>query len=79
MLRIALLFICLLGFASADVHAASAGITKGPLHKRKPMAGNYRPVYKKYRGPGRQRKIGGAQRHTSGQGGLFARSRRGTL
>jgi hypothetical protein len=47
------------------------------------MAGNYRPVYKTYRGPGRQRKIGGAQRHSAGrQGGLFSgagRTRRGTL
>lgn len=83
MLRIALLFVCLLGFASSEIHAAPSATSKGPLHRRKPTAGNYRPVYKTYRGPGRQRKLGGAMRHSSGrQGGLFSgagRSRRGTL
>ncbi|WP_046243241.1 hypothetical protein [Hymenobacter terrenus] len=46
MLRIALLFFCMLGFLASEVHAEAA---TGPLHRRKPMAGNYRPVYKLYR------------------------------
>ena len=53
MLRSALLFFLLLGFASAEIHAATATVTANrPIHRRKPMAGNYRPVYRYYRGSG---------------------------
>lgn len=51
MLRTALLFFLLLGFASAETYAASAtAATSRPIHRRKPMAGNYVPVYRYYRG-----------------------------
>ena len=82
MLRTALLFICLLGFISADVHAATtaAAATSSLVHRRKPMAGNYRPVYKTYKGHSRNRKglfklfkKRPAARHSS------TRKRRGTL
>jgi len=56
MLRTALLFFCLLGFLSAEVSAATAtATTSRPIHRRKPMAGNYRPVYRYYRGHSNQK------------------------
>jgi hypothetical protein len=64
MLRTALLFFCLLGFMSSEIQTAHAATA--PLHRRKPMAGNYRPVYKTYRGHSNQ-KTGffGLFKHTS--------------
>ncbi|WP_210518019.1 hypothetical protein [Hymenobacter terricola] len=65
MLRTALLFFLLLGFASAEIHAATAtAATFHPIHRRKPTAGNYVPVYRYYRGQGR---------HKNSFGGLFKR------
>ncbi|GAB3579986.1 hypothetical protein [Hymenobacter daeguensis] len=56
MLRTALLFFLLLGFASAETYAASAAAaTSRPIHRRKPMAGNYVPVYRYYRGHSSQK------------------------
>ena len=56
MLRTALLFFLLLGFASAETYAATATVaTSRPIHRRKPMAGNYRPVYRYYRGHSNQK------------------------
>ena len=56
MLRTALLFFLLLGFASAEIHAATATASASrPIHRRKPMAGNYRPVYRYYRGHSNQK------------------------
>jgi hypothetical protein len=58
MLRTAFLFFCLLGFLAADIQAARAetAATSALVHRRKPMAGNYRPVYKTYKGHSRNRK-----------------------
>jgi len=81
MLRIALLLSLLFASLGAEVLAAPAATN--PIHRRKPLAGNYRPVYKYYRGAGHPRRLGGARRHSSGRSGsLFSRmgrSRRGTL
>ena len=56
MLRTALLFFLLLGLASAETYAASAtAATSRPIHRRKPMAGNYVPVYRYYRGHSNQK------------------------
>ena len=87
MLRIALLFSCLFASVGAELLAAPvapvAPAATNPIHRRKPLAGNYRPVYKYYRGAGHPRRLGGARRHSSGRSGsLFSRmgrSRRGTL
>jgi hypothetical protein len=65
MLRTALLFFLLLGFASAETYAATASVASSrPIHRRKPMVGNYRPVYRYYRGHSNQK---------SGFLGLFKR------
>ncbi|WP_310395700.1 hypothetical protein [Hymenobacter sp.] len=56
MLRIALLFFCLLGLIASEAQAAPASVEAAPVHRRKPTAGNYRPVYKLYRGHSRRRK-----------------------
>lgn len=65
MLRTALLFVLLLGFASVETYAATASVaTSRPIHRRKPMAGDYRPVYRYYRGHSNQK---------SGFLGLFKR------
>ena len=56
MLRTALLFFLLLGFASAETYAATATATSfRPIHRHKPMAGNYVPVYRYYRGHSSQK------------------------
>ena len=56
MLRTALLFFLLLGFASVEIHAATATVSSSrPIHRRKPMAGNYRPVYRYYPGHSNQK------------------------
>lgn len=55
MLRTALLFFCMLGFFASEIQAAPAAATTRPLHRRKPLAGNYRPVYKLYRGHSRRK------------------------
>lgn len=86
MLRIALLFFCLLGLVASEIQAAPASIEAAPIHRRKPAAGNYRPVYKLYRGHSRRRKSffgritkrrTAAQR--SGSHSQKSRGRRGTL
>ena len=84
MLRIALLLSFLFASLGAEVLAAPAtAAATNPIHRRKPLAGNYRPVYKYYRGAGHPRRLGGARRHSSGRSGsMFSRmgrSRRGTL
>lgn len=84
MLRIALLLSLLFASLGAEVLAVpAAAAAPNPIHRRKPLAGNYRPVYKYYRGAGRPHRLGGARRHPSGRSGsLFSRSgraRRGTL
>ena len=84
MLRIALLLSLLFASLGTELLAAPAApAATNPIHRRKPLAGNYRPVYKYYRGAGHPRRLGGARRHSSGRSGsLFSRmgrSRRGTL
>lgn len=66
MLRTALLFLSLLGFLTSELHAAPSAAT-AQVHRRKPMAGDYRPVYKTYRG------------HNRHQRGFFAFLRRGAV
>ena len=56
MMRTALLFFCMLGFIAAEVQAAPAAATTRPVHRRKPTAGNYTPVYRLYRGHSRRKK-----------------------
>lgn len=70
MLRTALLLLFLLGLVTSELQAAPIETTATTwIHRRKPMAGNYRPVYKIYRGSGRQhRRKGGFRlfkRHTT--------------
>lgn len=70
MLRTTLLLLFLLGVVTAELQAAPAETTATTwIHRRKPTAGNYRPVYKTYRGHGRQhRRRGGFRlfkRHTT--------------
>ena len=56
MLRTALLFFCMLGFFTSELYAAPAAASSSrPIHRRKPMAGNYRPVYRYYRGHSNQK------------------------
>lgn len=77
MLRTALLFLSLLGFLTSELQAAATT----QAHRRKPMAGDYRPVYKTYRGHNRHHRgffaflrRGGAARH-----GAAHSRKRGTL
>ena len=57
MLRTALLFFCMLGFLASESYAAPAtAATSRPIHRRKPMAGNYVPVYRYYRGHSNQKR-----------------------
>ena len=85
MLRTALLFFCMLGFIAAEVQAAPAAATARPIHRHKPTAGNYVPVYRLYRGHSRRKKgVFGMFKHRStvrhhGTGSLKAKGRRGTL
>jgi len=83
MLRTALLFFLLLGFVSSEIQAATAtASTYRPIHRRKPTAGNYVPVYRQYRGPGRHKnRFGGwFKRHKSASKHRTShKSRRGTL
>ena len=46
----------MLGFIAAEVQAAPAAATTRPVHRRKPTAGNYTPVYRLYRGHSRRKK-----------------------
>ncbi|GAB2863779.1 hypothetical protein [Hymenobacter ruber] len=56
MLRTALLFFCMLGFLASESYAAPAvSATSRPIHRRKPTAGNYVPVYRYYRGHSSQK------------------------
>ena len=86
MLRTILLFLMLLGFATAESQASPA--TARPIHRHKPMAGNYRPVYRYYRGHSSQKtgffglfkRKSAAQRNASHhKPPQKARTRRGTL
>ena len=85
MLRTTLLFVCLLGFFAADLSAAAAPAAAPLIHRRKPTAGNYRPVYKTYRHHSRRRNgiFSLFKRHTSAPkvAGHVSKSRghRGTL
>ncbi len=84
MLRTALLFFCMLGFFASETLAAPAAATTRPLHRRKPMAGDYRPVYKLYRGHSRRKNglLGLFQRKPSARhatGASQPKARRGTL
>lgn len=87
MMRTALLLFFLLGVISAELQAAPTETTASTwIHRRKPTAGNYRPVYKTYRGSGRQKshrfsrffKRHSMARHT-GSHKSRGRSHRGTL
>ncbi|MGY3089592.1 hypothetical protein ACVWYF_002640 [Hymenobacter sp. UYAg731] len=57
MLRTALLFFCMLGFLASESYAAPAtAAASRPIHRRKPTAGNYVPVYRYYRGHSNQKR-----------------------
>ena len=82
MLRIFMLFLLLLGAGAADMQTASAA--RRPIHRHRPTAGNFVPVYRYYRGPGRHkdrfRKF--SKRRSTKHGGFFSQlghKRRGTL
>ena len=82
MLRSLVLFLMLLGACATDIQPASAA--RRPIHRHRPMAGDFRPVYRYYRGSGRHkdrfRKF--SKRRSTTHGGFFSRpghKRRGTL
>ena len=80
MLRISLLVLLLLAVFTADLQAASA---VRPIHRHRPTAGDFRPVYRRYRGAGRHKDrfrkfFRPRTKHGSGFG-RRARSHRGTL
>ena len=83
MLRTALLLFFLLGVITSELQAAPAETTATTwIHRRKPTAGNYRPVYKTYRGSGRQHRGGFRlfkRRHSTALHKSKARHHRGTL
>ena len=85
MLRTALLFFCMLGFIAVEVEAAPAASMARPIHRHKPTAGNYVPVYRLYRGHSRRKKgVFGMFKHRSKSRHSSATSprskgRRGTL
>ncbi|WP_460502107.1 hypothetical protein [Hymenobacter agri] len=83
MLRTLMLFLLLLGACAIDIQPAAAA--HRPIHRHKPMAGDFRPVYRYYRGPGRHkdrfRKFSKRRTHKA-KGGFFSNfghKRRGTL
>ena len=78
MLRTALLFFLLLGFVSFETQAATATVaTSRPIHRHKPTAGNYVPVYRYYRGHGRHKNRfhGFFKRHSTARHSSSHRSR----
>ncbi|MCI1188979.1 hypothetical protein MON38_16270 [Hymenobacter sp. DH14] len=81
MLRTFMLFLLLVGLCAADVQTASAA--RRPIHRHKPMAGDFRPVYRYYRGPGRHKdRFRKFSKRRSNKGGFFSHlghKRRGTL
>ena len=83
MLRTALLLFSLLGVITSELQAAPAETSATTwIHRRKPTAGNYRPVYKIYRGPGRQHRGGFRlfkRRHSTALHKNKNRHHRGTL
>ena len=80
MLRTLVLFL-LLGACATDVQSASAA--RRPIHRHRPMAGDFRPVYRYYRGPGRHKtRFWKFSKQRPNKGGFFSRlghKRRGTL
>ena len=81
MLRIVLLFFMLLGACAADIQAAP--VARRPIHRHRPMAGDFRPVYRYYRGPGRHKnRFHKFSKRRSNKSGFFSgrgHKRRGTL
>jgi hypothetical protein len=81
MLRIVMLFLMLLGVCAVDGQTASAA--SRPIHRHKPTAGNYVPVYRYYRGAGRHKdRFRKFSKRRSTKGGFFSNfghKRRGTL
>jgi len=81
MLRTFMLFLMLLGACAADMQTVSAA--RRPIHRHKPTAGNYVPVYRLYRGSGRHKdRFRRFSKRRSAKGGFFShlgRKRRGTL
>ena len=76
MLRTALLFFLLLGFAGSEIQAATAtAAASRPIHRRKPMAGNYVPVYRYYRGRHKHRFGGFFKRHSTARHSSSHKSR----
>lgn len=80
MLRISLFFLLLMAFFTADIQAASAA---RPIHRHRPMSGDFRPVYRRYRGAGRHKdRFSRFLRHRSTRHGWLKKqgsSRRGTF
>ena len=86
MLRTALLLFFLLGVITSELQAAPAETTATTwIHRRKPTAGNYRPVYKTYRNHSRRKKgvFSLFKRHSTARHATShapkARGHRGTL
>ena len=81
MLRIVLLFFVLLGACHSGTLAAPAA--HRPIHRHRPIAGDFRPVYRYYRGPGRHKdRFRRFSKRRFNRGGFFAgrgHKRRGTL
>ena len=81
MLRTVVLLLMLLGACVADIQAAPAA--RRPIHRHRPIAGDFRPVYRYYRGPGRHKnRFRKFSKRRSTKGGFFSRlshKRRGTL
>ena len=81
MLRTLVLLMMLLGACAADIQPASAA--SRPIHRHRPTAGNFRPVYRYYRGSGRHKdRFRKFSKRRSSKGGFFSQlghKRRGTL
>ena len=75
------MFLLLLGACAADIQNASAA--SRPIHRHRPTAGDFRPVYRHYRGPGRHKdRFRRFSKRRPAKGGFFSRlghKRRGTL
>ena len=81
MLRSVLLFFLLLGACSSAIQAAPTA--RRPIHRHRPIAGDFRPVYRYYHGPGRHKdRFRKFSKRRSTHGGFLSRlghQRRGTL
>lgn len=81
MLRTVLLLFVLLGVCSSGIQAEP--VARRPIHRHRPIAGDFRPVYRYYRGPGRHKdRFRKFSKRRANKGGFFSglgHKRRGTL